>query len=143
MPLLSGLKEIEYRIHNNPPVVSLGYLTHRDANDAISFYTSEMPRRGWILTDKEDHLGSYTVEEWVPMLAPGTTFKPECGLTIAFEIPRLKMHGSTLTFKAAGRKCVITVHTFDDAIELSKNHPYDLTGMEENGNTIIGVIYFK
>ena len=59
------------------------------------------------------------------------------------KIPLLKIHGATLTFTNSSKKCIITVHTFEDAIQLAEQQTfYDLKFMKDYGTTIIGVVYF-
>jgi len=142
MPLFPGVRQIEYNEWKAPPSISTGYLTPVDANEVISFYIERMPSYGWLLKSREDHTGRYTIDQWFPMIAPRSKFCPSCG-AIPVEVPPLQIHGATLTFSSGKKKCIVTVHTFDDAVELSYNHPYDLSAMEQYGSTIIGVVYYR
>jgi hypothetical protein len=146
MPLYPSLKQLERRTWKNPAAISLGYLSSDDAGQIKDFYLTNMPSAGWTQTSIEPHSGSYVVAQWFRMVAPYSQGCPQCDQEYTQEyrnIPALKIHGFTITFmRDGGQKCVVTVHTFEDAVALSKSTKYDLTAMEKHGNTVIGVIYY-
>jgi hypothetical protein len=145
MPLYPGVKELEYVDWGiaQPPMLSIGYLTKSDSAQTVEFYLENMPGFGWELTDRQTHNNMYGASEWVSIVAPYTyCSRHPCENLLPEPIPPLKLRGETLTFVKEKEKCVITVHTFDDMVAKSKGTIYDLSIIEENGNTAIGIAYF-
>jgi hypothetical protein len=144
MPLFPGAMQFKQSEHKDGRtlVTSYGYLSQADADEVVDFYVRNMAQRGWVLKDRENNSGRYNVEQWISLVAPDTKFNPGCGI-VSIPVPLLKLHGSTLTFTSVNKKCLLTVYTFDDAVELSHSHPYNLDAMERHGSTVIGVIYTK
>jgi len=139
MPVYPNSKQFEYLVWENPPSISIAYLANDDADLVQNFMITNMPSFGWKLTDREPHIGRYAFSEWVAMVAPYSNFCTKC---YEYNIPLLKIKGITLTFQKESKKCIVTIHTFDDAVELSKSTTYDLTAMEDYGSTVIGIVYF-
>lgn len=145
MPTLLDAKQIEYIEWKDaqPPMISAGYLSRQDASTVIDFYLRKMSSYDWELTDNQAHQGAYSVGEWIAMVAPYTSIRENYTKVFPEKIPLLKIHGATLTFTNSSQKCIITVHTFDDAIWLAAQQTfYDLEFMRNCGTTVIGVVYF-
>lgn len=145
MPTLLDAKQIEYIEWKDaqPPMISAGYISRQDAVAVIDFYLQKMSSYGWDLADNQPHQGAYSVEEWIAMVAPYTSIRENYTKVFPEKIPLLKIHGATLTFTNSSQKCIVTVHTFDDAIQLAAQQTfYDIKFMEDYGTTVIGVVYF-
>ncbi len=145
MPLYPDTKEVEYVNWPiaNPPMISIGYLTKSDSAQVIEFYLENMPKFGWELIDRQPRDGMYEASDWVKIVAPETYCAHHpCANILPEPIPPLKLRGETLTFEREDQRCIVTIHTFDDIVAKSKGTIYDLSVVEENGNTAIGVAYF-
>lgn len=145
IPMLSNVKQLEYIdwSNNQPPMISIGYLSRQDATVIINFYLEKMPSYGWELIDNQSHQGTYSVGEWIPMVAPYTSLQKNYKKVLPYSVPLLKLRGATLTFVNSSQKCILTIYTFDDIISQANQQAiYDLQFMEDNGTTIIGVAYF-
>lgn len=143
MPLFHEMQELEYIEWKNTNAVSAGYISQVDADKAIKFYLQEMPSYGWSLAERTNHAGWYTIDKWFPIVAPDSAFVPADFPSLVKTIPPLSMRGATLTFKRDNEKCVVTVHTFDNADKILRNHPYNLSALEKFGTTIISVMYYR
>ena len=143
MPVFPRAKQLEYVNWEKarPPLISIGYLSHRGSAEVIGFYLSKMPSFGWTLAKREPHDGAYSTSEWIPMVAPASAFCTSCDILPA-EVPPLKIKGETLTFTKGNKKCILTVHTFVDIVKLSVGTVYDLSVVRQNGNTVISVVYY-
>lgn len=144
MPVFPRAKQLEYVNWEKarPPLISIGYLSRRSSAEVIGFYLNKMPSFGWTLTKREPHDGTYSVSEWLPKIAPVSSFCTSCEGSLPAEVPLLKIKGETLTFAKGNKKCILTVHTFADIVKLSVGTVYDLSVVRKNGNTVIGVVYY-
>ena len=142
MPLFSPVKQLEYMEWRDSNTVSAGYISPADSETAINFYLQEMPSYGWVLSERHNNAGKYTIDEWFPMVAPDSKFVPSSCSGLIEDVPPLKMHGATLRFKRGNEDCVVTAHTFDNTGRVLRKRP-DLSGIQKFGKTIIGVMYYK
>lgn len=146
MPFYSGITmQIEHKMWP-PNAQSIGYMSRDRADTIIDFYNFKMPDFGWQLVKKEVHDGSYEVIEAIKLIAPRSQFCGKCSGTSVMDTPPVRLHGATLEYANDKKRCVITVHTFEDMLQLWRGSQYqerfDLTPMENYGSTIIGVIYY-
>jgi len=146
MPVYPNAKQFEYGTWEASLSVGVAYVSHDSAEAIEKFYLDEMPSYQWDLVDREPSQGAYNFSEWFSKIAPYSQFCSKCNSSLMQDeflgIPPLTIKGSKLTFAADGKKCVITIYTFQDIIEKAQGTMYDLSFMKQYGNTIIGIVYF-
>ena len=141
MPVYPDSKEFKNEKH--PVALAFGYLTPSPAEEVSDFYLKNMPEYGWSMVSNESNQGSYKLSEWVKIVAPYTKFLLASGCKeLEVMLPSLSIRGKTLKFENGMKGCELTVYTFEDIITNLKHMEFDLSPIEQYGNTVIGVAYF-
>ena len=126
-----------------PPMIGVGYLSHKPDDAITRFYLENMPEFGWTLVSNNHQAGRYKFSQWLLMVDPFTKVLAELSARGYDELaPLLEVSGNTLSFAQEGKTCTITVHRFPDIISASKKTIFDASDIEKYGETLVAVFYF-